>query len=223
MQLRKLRRDSNLLHAAERHEPVSLQHLVKKYVPLTLQTGRIGEEIAVAKEQVGRNIAYWRMAAGWLVAVTLLIGFTAVMVARRSIVMAPPPQVSEAELPLDAFSLLPGAWGWKFDFERSCAQNPHTISVSDKHDRIEVTFKKPLWDGGKLIRTWEYDVLEQKRRGLSLALVVPKGERSASTQPPAWDLILDDKNTYHMRPSNQPTAIVGTIERCPAERATGSP
>jgi hypothetical protein len=223
-QLLRLGRDKKLIEAAERYERVDLQYLMKRYVPLELRNERLRDEIPIAKDQIGRSIAYWKINSSIVLAITVLLVISGVLVLRQDILAAPSLQV-EAELPLDAFGLLSGVWGWKYDFERSCSKNTHRIIVSDRRDRITVTFTQPLWDRGKLVQSWQYIVLGQRKRGLDLTLVAPEGRPDPSRgdfvplpsdKDTRWEFTLDDKDTYHVRRVDQPSTAVGPIVRCSA-------
>jgi hypothetical protein len=224
LQLFRLGRDNKLIEAAERSERVDLQYLMKRYVPLELRTERLGDEIPIAKDQIGHSIAHWKANCSIVLVMTVLLVVSGVLVLRGDILTAPSLQ-AEAELPLDAFSLLPGVWGWKYDFELSCSRNAHRIIVSDQRDRITVAFKQPLWDRGKLVQSWQYIVLGQQKRGLDLTLVVPEDRPDATLGVPLpsdkdtrWEFTLDDKDTYHVRKNDLPTTVVGPIVRCPQNK-----
>jgi hypothetical protein len=226
LQLFRLGRDRKLIEAAERSERVDLQYLMKRYVPLELRTERLGDEIPIARDQIGRSIAHRKANCSIVLVMIVLLVISGVLVLRRDILTAPSPQ-AEAELPLDAFSLLPGVWGWKYDFELSCSRNAHRIIVSDQRDRITVAFKQPLWDRGNLVQSWQYIVLGQQKRGLDLTPVVPEDRPAASLgdfvplpsdKDTRWEFTLDDKDTYHVRKNDLPTTVVGPIVRCPQNK-----
>ena len=58
--LYRLRRDRQWAEAAERHERVDLQYLMKKHVPLDRMTGMPTTELPIAKQNIARLLRLWK-------------------------------------------------------------------------------------------------------------------------------------------------------------------
>ena len=133
--LGRLRSDLKTVQAAERHELVNLSLVVMKHVPEDLRTGQVTDEILVVKDQIGRKRSYWRKAGCGLVVLAVVAGGLSYVTIRHSIAVEKAFAADE-DLSKEVVSLIQGVWGWKYDFERSCGENPpHHYGVGGQADR----------------------------------------------------------------------------------------
>jgi hypothetical protein len=214
--LGRLRSDLKTVQAAERHELVNLSLVVMKHVPEDLRTGQVTDEILVVKEQIGRKRSYWRKAGCALVVLAVVAGGLSYATIRHSIAVAKAFAADE-DLSKEVIGLIQGVWGWKYDFERSCGENPHTITVSG--DKLTVTTRNPHWNGKKYVQSDDFSILARNRRGLTLGMV---GASPPADQPErvTWDFVFLDRDTYYVRRSDVPVATTGAIIRCPDQSRT---
>jgi hypothetical protein len=216
--LYRLRRDGQWAEAAERHERVDLQYLMKKHVPLDLRTEMPTTELPIAKKNIARLLRVWKpiIAASTalcivgviLVAVCIRhdLSSSQIEAARRA--AAPPKRAALVNPMAD----IVGTWGTPYDFAKSCSQNPHTMRLLDEGRRIAVTFDKP--PSAAIPQSFEWLVVGTQKNEIILS--VPNEPRIE------LKLILDDKDTYHMTRSDRPMAIFEIVARCPHDHASGS-
>ena len=208
--LGRLRSDLKVVQAVERHELVDFTSLVMKHVPEDLRTGQVDDEIPVVRQRIWRKRFHWRLMGCGFVVLAGIAGWGAFVAIRQGIAAAEALAANE-DLSSVATSLIQGEWGWKFDHERSCAVNPHIITVVGH--TLTVTTKEPHWNGYKNVRTDEFDILATNRRGLTLGLSGDQPSRPGGRI--TWQFIFQDRNTYYVKRSDVPTAETGIIIRCP--------
>jgi hypothetical protein len=213
--LYRLRRDRQWAEAAERHERVDLQYLMKKHVPRDRMTGMPTTELPIAKQNIARLLRLWKRIIAASTALCI-VGVILVAVGIRHepsfswIEAAPAPPKRAASV--DPMADIVGTWGTPYDFAKSCSQNPHTMRLLDEGRRIAVTFDKP--PGAAISQSFEWLVVRTQKNEIILS--VPNEPRMG------LKLILDDKNTYHMTRSDQPMAIFDITARCPRDNTSGS-
>jgi hypothetical protein len=210
--LYRLRRDGQWAEAAERHERVDLQYLMKKHVPLDRMTGMPTTELPIAKQNIARLRRLWKR----IIAASTALCIVGVILVTVGIRYEPSFSWTEAA-PKRAASVNPmvdivGTWGTPYDFAYSCSQNPHTTRLLDEGRRIVMRFGKP--PGGAIPQSSEFLVVRTQKNEITL---------SVPTEPRIeLKLILDDKDTYHMTRSDQPTALFESVARCPRDHASES-
>jgi hypothetical protein len=216
--LYRLRRDRQWAEAAERHERVDLQYLIKKHVPLDRMTEMPTTELPIAKQNIARLLRQWTrifaaatglcFVGGILVTIAIRheLASARIEAARRA--AAPPIRAAQVNPLVD----IVGTWGTPYDFAKSCSQNPRTIRVLDEGRRIVGTFDRP--PGAAIPQSFEFLVAGTQKNEILLS--VPNVQRMG------LKLILDDKNTYHMTRSDRPLAVFDIVARCPRDHASGS-
>ena len=216
--LYRLRRDRQWAEAAERHERVDLQYLMKKHVQLDLRTEMPTTELPIAKQNIARLLRLWKriIAASTALCIVGVILVTVgirhdlsssrIEAARRA--AAPPIRAAQVNPLVD----IVGTWGTPYDFAKSCSQNPHTMRLLDEGRRIAVTFDKS--PGAAMPQSFEWLVVGTQKNEIILS--VPNEPRME------LKFILDDKDTYHMTRSDRPMAIFDIVARCPRDHASGS-
>jgi hypothetical protein len=85
------------------------------------------------------------------------------------------------------------------------------MRVLDEGRRIVGTFDKS--PGAAIPQSFEFLVAGTQKNEILLS--VPNAPRMG------LKLILDDKNTYHMTRSDQPTAIFDIVAKCPRDHGSG--
>lgn len=219
----RLRSDMKRLEAAERFEPVDASYLVMKHVPAALRTGLLSNELPIVRERVGRKIVTRNRIAAGLAALAIVVGVLGYFAVRHSIMVADAELASSGDLSAEVMKLIQGVWGWKYDFERSCSRNPHTITVSDGGDKLVLTFQKPYWSGRQEIQTREFKILTRNKRGLTLALAGERVRVDPFGQPIVWNFVFLDRDTYSAKRSDAPQVTTGDIIRCPAGTPASKP
>jgi hypothetical protein len=210
--LYRLRRDGQWAEAAERHERVDLQYLMKKHVPLDRMTGMPTTELPIVKQNIARLLRLWKRIVA--ASTTLcIVGVILVTVGIRhdlssGWIEAAPKRAASVNPMAD----IVGTWGTPYDFAKSCSQNPHTMRLLDEGRRIAVTFDKP--PSAAIPQSFEWLVVGTQKNEIILS--VPNEPRIE------LKLILDDKDTYHMTRSDRPMAIFEIVARCPHDHASGS-
>ena len=216
--LYRLRRDRQWAEAAERHERVDLQYLIKKHVPLDRMTEMPTTELPIAKQNIARLLRQWTrifaaatvlcFVGGILVTIAIRheLASARIEAARRA--AAPPIRAAQVNPLVD----IVGTWGTPYDFAKSCSQNPHTMRLLDEGRRIAVTFDKS--PGAAMPQSFEWLVVGTQKNEIILS--VPNEPRIG------LKLILDDNDTYHMTRSDRPLAIFDIVARCPRDHASGS-
>ena len=207
----RLRRDRLALEAAERLESIRITSIVKRHVPSRLQSNKAWEEIPTAIEGIGRKFSQWMAVAILFCVVTASTGTVSWVLIdrnRQAIIAArnvPPPPP-----PVDTLKAIPGTWGWKYDSQLSCSENPHTISIVEGGKKLSIRFARPVWDGTKTIGGVEYTILGTEPN----KLVLSRGSYSDSFgQPLRWYIRFTDTNTYDVRRSDR-LQTTGDIIRC---------
>jgi hypothetical protein len=131
--LYRLRRDRQWAEAAERHERVDLQYLMKKHVPLDRMTGMPTTELPIVKQNIARLLRLWKriIAASTALCIVGVILVTVgirhelsssrIEAARRA--AAPPKRAASVNPMAD----IVGTWGTPYNFAYSCSQNPFTM------------------------------------------------------------------------------------------------
>ena len=204
--LYRLRRDRQWAEAAERHERVDLQYLMKKHVPRDRMTGMPTTELPIAKQNIARLLRLWKRIIAASTALCI-VGVILVTVGIRH-------ELSSGRIeaaPKRAASVNPlvdivGTWGTPYDFAYSCSQNPRTMRLLDEGRRIVGTFDKS--PGAAIPQSFEFLVAGTQKNEILLS--VPNAPRMG------LKLILDNKDTYHMTRSDQPMAIFDIARQVPA-------
>jgi hypothetical protein len=211
--LYRLRRDAQWAEAAERHVRVDLQYLMKKHVPLHRMTGMPTTELPIVKQNIARLLRLWKR----IIAASVALCFVGVILVTVGI-RREPPSSWIAAAPKRAASVNPmadivGTWGIPYDFAYSCSQNPFTLRLLDEGRRIVGTFDKS--PGAAIPQSFEFLVVGTQKNEILLS--IPNEPRMG------LKLILDDKNSYHMTRSDQPTALFDIAAKCPRDHTSGSP
>ena len=209
----RLRRDHQVIEAGERFEAVDLTTVVKRYVPSELQTQKVAEEMAVAKQVIGSRLPRWKriaMASG----IVLVVGATAASYAVHHNLQAIALARSAAKpaLNLDVLKAVQGVWGWRADFDQSCEQNPQTISLSPDQKKLTLRYAKPYKNPSGIYTELNFDVVSTKPDMLVLsdsASVTPDNPRPAQVS-----VQFIDTNSYALGRSDSPLGSSGTIARC---------
>jgi hypothetical protein len=216
--LRRLHLDAKMAEAAGRDERVDLQYLMKKHVPLDLRTERLTDELPIAKESIAHRLRYWRRILAGLAALVVITGAPTAYGVRLLLTSARMPDKAVVALDIDPAAAIRGVWGAKFDFERSCSQNPHTIAIADGGHRLTYTYKKPLnAQGPAPFNKMDFDVVGRKGNTLILAYPSPEDQRNERGELIRIQIVFDDNNTYHLMRSDRPMALPGAIVRCTIE------
>ncbi|MEJ0018182.1 MAG: hypothetical protein WDN25_16785 [Acetobacteraceae bacterium] len=141
---------------------------------------------------------------------TLFAGIAAAFFTYRNVqAMAanvPPPRVPAN---LDVLKVIPGVWGWKFDFMQSCTENPQTITVSSNRQRVAVRYAKPIWNGSKSVDLIEFEVVTTSPDTLVLGVPAQGGATSRARVT----LRFDDADNYDLKRSDM--ALPMAVVRCP--------
>ena len=210
--LYRLRRDGQWAEAAERHEHVDLQYLIKKHVPLDRRTELPTTELPIAKQNIARLLRLWKrvIAASTALCVVgvilVTVGIRHELSSRR--IEAAPKSAASVNPLVD----IVGTWGTPYNFVYSCSQNPHTMRLLDEGRRIVATFDKS--PGAAIPQSFEWLVAGTQKNEIIVS--VPNEPRRQ------LKFVLDDKDTYHITRSDQPTATFDTAARCPRDHASGS-
>ena len=216
--LYRLRRDRQWAEAAERHERVDLQYLIKKHVPLDRMSEMPTTELPIAKQNIARLLRQWTRIFAAATALCFVGGILVTIAIRHELASARIEAARRAAAPpIRAAQVNPlvdivGIWGTPYDFAKSCSQNPHTMRLLDEGRRIAVTFDKPL--RAAIPKSFEWLVVGTQKNEIILS--VPNEPRME------LKFILDDKDTYHMTRSDRPMAIFDIVARCPPDHASGS-
>lgn len=217
--LYRLRRDAQWAEAAERHERVDLQYLMKKHVPLDHMTWMPTTELPIAKQNIARLLRIWKRIIATSTALCI-VGVILVTVGIRyelssSRTEAAPKRAASVNPMID----IVGTWGTPYDFALSCSQNPHTIGLLDEGRRIVVAFDKS--PRAAIPQSFELLVVGTQKNEIILS-IPNEPPHQTLVLPMGLKLILDDKNTYHMIRSDQPMAIFDVVARCLRDHASGS-
>lgn len=203
--LSRLRQHYRLVEAAERQPAVSLNYVVRRYVPRTLRSHQRAEEILLAKQIIDARRTKWKrwaMASALLVACS--VGTTIFLVHRNLPAVTAAPAAAKV-LPSDPLTAIAGVWGWRADSSRSCTENPQVISVSSDRKRVSTHYAKPIQIGTH----WDYDVSMQQPGMLVLSLPV-----GSSPRPISISIKFLDADTFIATSSERPLETTGAIERC---------
>jgi hypothetical protein len=215
----RLRRDAKWIEAAERYEHVDLQYLSKRYVPLDQMTGLPTTEMPIMKGNVAAYLGFWWRLFGVSMALCIIAGAFVIIGIERELAAArleaerraagPPEKVASVNPLADIL----GVWGTPFDFERSCAQNPRTITLADGGRRLVMQFAKPL---GGIPQTLEFAIVDVQANAIFLKDSDNHIPADGLGLPLRIKIVLDDKNTYRASRSDLPTQTGPIIGRCPA-------
>lgn len=226
--LHRLRKDAQWAAAAERHERVDLQYLIKKHVTLDRMTHMPTTELPMAKQNIARLLRQWTriftaatalcFVGGILVTIAIRheVASARIEAARRA--AAPPIRAAQVNPLVD----IVGRWGSRYDFAWSCAQNPHVIRLEDEGRRLVLSFDKPP-AGAATPQVFEFRVAGTQKNEIILTDPDKQHQSDALGLPLQLKLILDDKNSYHQVRSDQPTAVYDVVTRCPGDNKSGSP
>ena len=146
--IHRLRRDAKWIEAAERYEQADLQYLSKKYVPLDQMTGLPTTEMPIMKGSIAGYLGFWWRLFGismvlCIIAGTLVfIGVERELAAARLEAKACGGAAGAGRIGQSA-GRYPGCLGRPFRFDRSCTQNPRTITLADEGQRLVMQFAKP--------------------------------------------------------------------------------
>jgi hypothetical protein len=209
----RLRKDQRSLEAAERLEAIDMNTIVKRYVPSHLQSNEPAKEFAIVRQDINRKFTRW-------VVVTTLSGIVALSVGTLSWVLinknghsvAAAQLADQGARPVNALEAITGVWGWKYDFLISCAQNPHTISVTADKKRLSMRYAKPIQGISGRASYFAYAIVGVEPNRLTLA-VTPDYSQSDNHQALMWYLVFNDQNTYRISRSDWPQ-WTGDIVRC---------
>jgi hypothetical protein len=204
----RLRTHYKLSEAAERSEMVGLSAIVQRYVPGELQSHIASEEIAIVKQVICLRWTRWKWAAIVLVALMLISAATTAYLTRRNLELQAKGEPEVRGRPnLDAARTLQGVWGWRADFQQSCAENPQTISVSPDGKAVSLDYAKPY----RSQTHYEYTVVSLRPNVIELTALHPT---AAPNPQPVLTINFQDANTFLLTNSGQPLAAYGVIERC---------
>jgi hypothetical protein len=118
------------------------------------------------------------------------------------------PVVYDVQSNLDAIKLAPGVWGWRADFQQSCAQNPQTISVSPDGKKLSLDYAKHYWPQ----LHFEYTIVSERSNTIVLKSLITGDDPDAHQV--TLTINFQDANTFVLTNGNQPLGVYGTIERC---------
>jgi hypothetical protein len=207
----RLRRDAQVIEAAESFEAVDLTTVVKRYVPAEHQTNRALIEMAIAKQVIAarrRRLTWMALTCG----LVLVGGATASAFSiRRHLEMrAAASSVSTPRLDLNILTDIQGVWGWRADFLLSCEENPQTIDVTPDRKMLKLRYAKPNRQGSETLTELSFDVVAVMPDKLVLQWTNPP----SGGKPNPVEVQFIDANTMSWSPSNEAKVSSGTIERC---------
>jgi len=212
LMLTRLHKDSRAILAAERQEHVELSLLMIRHLPANSKTNVLSEELPLAKQVITQKTRKWRWIVLASTVLVLLVGPTAAFLVHRNAVRIAAAIAAKPTRPLvDPLASVDGIWGWKYDFEHSCAQNPMTLTLLDNRTKLTGRFAKPIWDGHEQTSGFEYDIVASSPNTLVLSVAGTNTE----TDPRRRYIDFMDANTITFRRSDIPTARTGEIVRCP--------
>jgi hypothetical protein len=226
--LYRLRKDAQWVAAAERHERVDLQYLIKKHVPFDRMTEMPTTELPIAKQNIVRLLRQWTRIFAAATALCLVGGILVTIAIRHELASARIEAARRAAAPpIRAAHVNPlvdivGTWGSSHDFAWSCAQNPHVISLVDEGRRLVLRFDKSP-DRVGVPQVFEFLVVGTQKNEIILSNPDERHQSDALGLPLRLKLILDDKDSYHQVRSDQPTAVYDVVARCPRDKKSGEP
>ena len=209
--LYRLRRDRRWAEAAERHERVDLRYLVKKHVPRDRRTRMPTTELPIAKQNIARLLRLWKRIIAASTALCIVGAILVTVGIRHDLSSVRTEAPSKRAASVNPMVDIVGTWGTPYNFAYSCSQNPRTMRVLDEGRRIVGTFDKS--PGAAIPQSFEFLVAGTQKNEILLS--VPNAPRMG------LKLILDNKDTYHMTRSDQPTATFDIVARCPRDHGSG--
>jgi hypothetical protein len=188
-----------------------LRYLVKKHVPRDRRTGRPTTELPIAKQNIARLLRLWKRIIAASTALCIVGVILVTVGIRHELSSDRIEAATKRAASVNPMADIVGTWGTPYNFAYSCSQNPRTMRVLDEGRRIVGTFDKS--PGAAIPQSFEFLVAGTQKNEILLS--VPNAPRMG------LKLILDDKNTYHMTRSDQPTAIFDIVAKCPRDHGSG--
>ena len=205
----RLRQHYRVVEAAERMEGVSLNYVVRRYVPRKLRTHRRVEEMQLAKQFIDARRPGWKLWAMASAALVVCSGIATVFFAHLNLRAAPATEVAaRSSMRGDALTMIRGVWGWRADFAQSCAENPQSISVSPDHKKLLVHYAKPLATGSD----FNFDIVSTQSDTIVLEAADPAGVPRA--HPVQVSIKFLNENEYVANNNGRQMVTTGVIERC---------
>jgi hypothetical protein len=203
--LLRLRQHYRVAEAAERLEPVRFNYVVRRYVPRAQRSHQRAEEILLAKQGIAARMPGWKRWALMSAVVAVAFAGVTAFLGYRNLRALPAPRIAARPQPkIEALTAIQGVWGWRADFQQSCAQNPQSISLSADRRKLSVHYAKPLATGSE----FDFNIVSAQPDGLVLSGPI------SSARPASVTIRFLDADTYVATNSERPLGSTGVIERC---------